>query len=136
MQWIISLITGGFFNTIKEGYVAKLAAGNTQERIVADLVGREADLQMKESENASRILIAEQGNWLTRSVRPLMAIPAVALIWKILLWDLALGQWTDGSTDKLSPQAFWLLTTIVVAYMGGRTIEKTAGSIADAIRKR
>lgn len=133
---IANIIGGGLFGSIKDAYVAKLAAGNTQDRIVAEMVGKEAELQMREAEAAKAILVAEQGNWLTRSIRPLLGLSAAILTFKILVWDLALGQWTHGSTDMLTDQAYWLLTTIVVAYMGGRSIEKTASVIADAIKRR
>lgn len=136
MWWlkILSFLTGGFLDKALDAYKARLAAGNDESRIVADTLGREADLMKREAELQAQMVVAEQGNWLTRSIRPLMAAPVVFLIWKLLAWDLALGEWTHGSTDKLSDQTFWLVTTIVVAYMGGRTIEKTASSIANAIR--
>lgn len=136
LGWVLKLFGGGFFDFLKNMYVAKLQAGNDQDRIVADMVAREAELQKVQAEAQAKIIVAEQGNWITRSIRPLMALPVVVLVWKLLIWDLALGEWTGGSTDRLSEQAFWLVTTIVAAYMGGRTIELTAGKIADAIKGR
>lgn len=133
---LLSFIGGPIIKGLTDAYQAKLAAGNTQDRIIGEIIGREAELQIKEAEAASKILVAEQGHWITRSIRPMLGLSAAILTFKILVWDLALGQWTNGSTDKLSEQAFWLLTTIVVAYMGGRSIEKTAGVIADAIKRR
>ena len=56
----------------------------------------------------------------------MMGLCAAILVAKLLVWDLAFGQWTGGHTDKLSDQAFWILQTIIVAYCGGRTIEKVA----------
>jgi len=51
-------------------------------------------------------------------------------MWKLLVWDKALGQWTSGITDSLSDQIWWYCTTVTIAYMGGRSAEKVAEKIA------
>lgn len=112
-----------------------LDAVGSHEAVAADLAKKAFDVDQKEAEVNASIIIAEQGNWVTRSIRPLLGLPAAILTWKILVWDLALGQWTNGSTDKLSPQAFWLLTTIIIAYMGGRSAENIATKIAGIWKK-
>lgn len=37
------------------------------------------------------------------------------LLGKILVWDKALGQWTGGKTDALSPE-LWQVVTIVLGF--------------------
>ena len=123
---ILQPVIGGLLTAQKQ----KLDAIGSHEAVAADLAKRAFDLDQKEAEVNASIIIAEQGNWVTRSIRPVFGLAAGILTWKILVWDLALGQWTHGSTDKLSPQAFWLLTTIVIAYMGGRSAEKIAEKIS------
>jgi hypothetical protein len=124
--WLASLLGGPIVNAIIGAYKARLEAQNTTDAQAADLAKAEI-LGEIEARRAERdILVAEQGHWFTRSVRPLLGIAAAILTWKILVWDLALGQWTHGRTDMLSDQSFWLLTTIIGAYMGGRTLEKVA----------
>lgn len=118
------------FGFVLQWQKQKLDAQGSHEAQVASLAAKQLELDQKEAEVQGQIVLAEQGNWFTRSVRPLYGWAAGILIWKILVWDLAFGQWTHGSTDKLSPQAFWLLTTIVIAYMGGRSAEKIADKIA------
>ena len=113
----------------------KLDAQGSHEAVAADLAKKAFEVDQKEAEVNAQIIIAEQGNWVTRSIRPIFGLAAATLTWKILVWDLALGQWTGGSTDKLSPQAFWLLTTIVIAYMGGRSAEKIAEKISGIWKK-
>jgi hypothetical protein len=113
----------------------KLDAIGSHEARVTELAQRQLELDQREAEVNAQVVIAEQGHWVTRSIRPLLGLAAAVLTWKILVWDLALGQWTDGSTDKLSDQAFWLLTTIVIAYMGGRSAEKIADKIAGVFKR-
>ena len=113
----------------------KLEAAGSHEARVAELANKQIDLDKREAEVNASVLIAEQGHWVTRSIRPLFGLAAAILAWKILVWDLALGEWTHGSTDKLSSQAFWLETTIVIAYMGGRTAEKVADKIAGVFKR-
>lgn len=139
LEWIAGKliaapIIGAILNPIINGLIAgqkqKLDAAGSHEARVVELASKEYDLNKREAEVNAAVVIAEQGHWFTRSIRPLLGIAAVILTWKILVWDLALGQWTQGRTDALSNQAFWLLTTIVIAYMGGRSAEKIADKIA------
>lgn len=132
---VIGAILGPVVNGLLTAQKQKLdAAGSTEARKV-ELATKALDLDKREAEVNASVVIAEQGHWFTRSIRPMLGMAAAILVWKILVWDLALGQWTHGRTDKLSEQAFWLLTTIVIAYMGGRSAEKIANKIADVLRK-
>lgn len=118
-------IIGGLLTAQKQ----KLDAVGSHEAVAADLAKRQFDLDQREAElNADQNKV-DQGNWVTRSVRPLLALPVIILIWKLLVWDKALGQWTHGSTDSLSDQVWWYCTTVTVAYFGGRTLEKITNTI-------
>lgn len=132
---VIGAILGPIVNGLLTAQKQKLdAAGSTEARKV-EIAQQAMSLDKREAEVNASIIIAEQGHWVTRSIRPLLGLAAAVLTWKILVWDLALGEWTRGRTDKLSEQAFWLLTTIVIAYMGGRTAEKIADRIAGVLKK-
>lgn len=119
---LLSKIVGG----IVDSYKAKLDAQNTTEAHAIDLAKKEIEGEIQQRETEASIIRQEQGWWVTALPRPIMGLAASVLVTKLFVWDLALGEWTGGSTDKLSPQAWWLLTTIVIAYFGGRTIEKVA----------
>ncbi len=121
--WLASLITGPIINAAIGAYKAKLDSGNTSERIAADLAGRELDVQRREAEVRASVVIAEQGHWFTRSVRPLWAMPFVLYTWKIVVYDKMMG-W--GETDPLGPVVGPLMITVAAAYFGGRTIENVA----------
>jgi hypothetical protein len=108
-------------------YGQKLTADNNSERIVAELAGRELAVEQRERELDNQLLIAEQGNWMTRWVRPMWSMPFVIYTWKVIVYDICLG-W--GTTPALRGDLAQMMMAISVAYFGGRTIEKVANIIA------
>lgn len=131
MQWLISLITGPFFGLALKAYTAKLAANNTAENIEQQLAIKALELEQRQSEVNAQVVIAEQGNWITRSVRPLLALPFIIFVWKVIVFDKVLGL---GTTDALDPKMWSVFMAVVVAYMGGRSFELGASKIADAVK--
>lgn len=142
-EWLISKITSGAIGAILQPVIGglltaqkqKLDAVGSHEAVAADLAKKSFDLDMKEAEVNAETVKAEQGNWVTRSIRPLLALPVIILVWKLLVWDKALGQWTGGSTDSLSDQIWWYCTTVTIAYFGGRTAERIADKISGIWKK-
>ena len=141
MEWILgkliaTAIIGAILSPIINGLLTaqkqKLDAVGSHEAVVADLAKREMDVEMQERELQAKMVIAEQGNIITRSVRPLMAAPFIIFLWKVVVWDKVLG-W--GTTDALDPKMWGVFMAVVVAYMGGRVIETGTSKIADAITK-
>jgi len=126
LAWLGSLITGPLIKAGLDAYGKKLDAGNTADRIAADIAMRELAVQEREREVAASVVVAEQGNWFTRSIRPLWALPFVVYTWKLIVWDKVLASWTGGSTDALSGGMENLIITVAAAYFGGRTIENVA----------
>jgi hypothetical protein len=115
---ILSWLSGGAIDAIGKqlihAYEIKVSAKNDQQRI-------EADKRIAELSAQQAVLIAEQGNWLTRWIRPAFALPFVIYINKVIVWDMVLG-W--GSTPPLSSQMAQLLTVIAGAYFLTRPVEK------------
>ena len=68
--WLGNLLGGPFAKAALDAYRAKLAAGNTSERITADLAARELIVEKRERELATQILIGEQGRWYTLFAKP------------------------------------------------------------------
>jgi phosphatidylglycerophosphatase A len=115
---ILSWLTGGGIAAIgKElnaAYATKLNAKTDQERVQADVIITQLQAQQA-------VLIAEQGSWMTRWIRPAFALPFVIYDAKIIVWDKVLGL---GATDALSPE-FWQLQMIVFgAFFLTRPFEK------------
>lgn len=128
---ILQPIIGGLLTAQKQ----KLDAVGSHEAVAADLAKRTFDLDQREAEINAETVRAEQGNLITRMIRPLLAMPVIILVWKLLVWDKALGQWTHGVTDSLSDQIWWYCTTVTIAYFGGRTVEKVADKISGIWKK-
>ena len=126
LNWLGSLIGGPIIKAGVDAYKAKLDAGNTSERIAADVASRELEVERRERELQAQIVLAEQGNWFTRSVRPLWALPFVAWTWKVVVYDNMLGR---GVTDPLGGQAEQLCLLIAGAYFIGRSAEKVASIV-------
>ncbi|HVZ50465.1 MAG TPA: hypothetical protein VG986_00740 [Pseudolabrys sp.] len=125
--WLASLIGGPILNGLIAGYKAKLEAGNTSERIAADLAARELAVEQRERELATQVVIAEEGRWYTALPRPLFALAFIIYVWKVVVWDKVLGL---GSTDPLSGDVAQWAMIVLTAYFGGRSLEKVAKILA------
>ena len=121
--FLANLIGGPIVTGLINAYKAKLAAGNTSERIAADLAARELAVEQRETEISASVVIAEQGRWYTACIRPLFCLPFIVFTFKVIVWDKVLG-W--GVTDPLDPNMWSVFMIIIGAYFGGRSIEKVA----------
>ncbi len=104
----------GIAEQLATAYAARTNATTDKERIAADE-------RVRHLEAMQAIVIAEQGSWLTRWVRPAFAFPFVVYVNKLVLYDKVLG-W--GTTDPLSDNLTTILVTIVGAYFITRPFEK------------
>ena len=127
LSWLASFLSGPIVNGLIGAYKAKLEAGNTSERIAADLAARELAVEQREREMATQVVIAEQGRWYTALPRPLFAFAFIIYVWKVVVWDKVLGL---GSTDALSGDVAQWAMIVLTAYFGGRSLEKVARIIA------
>jgi len=115
---LLNFLGGGALKTVTEGIVQARrdaqAAKNTTERVEAEKVV--ATLEAQQS-----VLLAEQGSWMTRPIRPLFALPFIIYNFKIILWDKVLGL---GATDPLSAEMLQIEMIVIGAYFLGRPFEK------------
>jgi hypothetical protein len=132
---VIGAILGPLINGLLTAQKQKLEAEGSHEARVADLAQRQLSLDTREAEVNAQVVIAEQGNWVTRSVRPLFALPFILFTWKVIVWDKLLAGWTHGNTDPLDPQMWGVFMSIVIAFFGGRSVEKVADKIAGVFKK-
>jgi hypothetical protein len=123
LAWLGSLIGGPVITGLINAYKARLDASNTKDRIAADLAAKEIEAEIVARKEASAIIIAEQGRWYTAIIRPMLALPVIIYLWKVIVWDKVFGL---GSTDPLTGMIADWTGTIVTAYVGGRSIEKVA----------
>jgi len=127
LNWFGNLIGGPFAKAALDAYRAKLAAGNTSEKIAADLAARELDVEARERELATQLAVAEQGRWYTALPRPLFAGAFIIYTWKVVVWDKVLGL---GVTDPLGGDVAQWAMIVLTAYFGGRSLEKVARILA------
>jgi len=141
LEWIAAKllatpVIGAILNPIISGLLTAqkqhLDAVGSHEAVAADLAKRAFDLDQREAEVNASMVIAEQGNWITRSVRPMFAAPFIVFLWKVVVWDKVLGL---GTTDPLDPKMWGVFMLVVGAYMGGRTAERVADKIAGVFKK-
>lgn len=122
-SWLAALIGGPVVRGMIDAYKAKLDAANARDRIAADLAAKEIEAGIEARRQANALLIAEQGRWYTAIIRPLLAAPVIIYLWKVIVWDKVLGL---GTTDPLTGTVAEWAGLIVMAYVGGRTLEKVA----------
>lgn len=111
---ILSFLTGlagplsAIFGKIEDTRVALAKATNAEDK--AKLTAAMDELHARQA-----ILTAEIGSRLVAIVRVLLALPVVILLWKLFVYDKALGQWTHGHTDPLGDD-LWKVVTGVIAF--------------------
>ena len=123
LSWLGSLIGGPFAKAAVDAYKAKLDATNSHDARTAELASKELALEQREAELNTQLLVAEQGNWMTRWVRPVWALPFIVFTFKVVVYDKVLGL---GTTPALDPAMWNVFMMIAGAYFGGRTLEKVA----------
>ena len=121
MGWLLSLLTGPLLGQLVSAYKDRLAAGNTSERIAADLAGRELAVQQAEAQAQAQLKVAEIGHWY--EPEKLFAYVLVFYFAKVYVWDAALHM---GSTDAVRGDAAQWAGMIMMFYFGRRGFENIA----------
>lgn len=136
MQWLAKLLVGTalspILDTVLKWRQQELEAAGSEQARKVELARQAMTLDQREAELNNQLLIAEQGNWVTRWVRPVWALPFVLFTWKVIVWDKLLG-W--GTTDPLDPKMWGVFMLMVGAYFGGRSLEKVATTVAGVFKK-
>jgi hypothetical protein len=126
LQWLASFLTAPIINGFLDAYKAKLDAKNNAgaQAVEVTRAALIAEIEARKSTNA--MLVAEQGRWYTAIVRPLLALPVIIYLWKVIVWDIVLGL---GSTAPIAGDVGVWAGYIVTTYVGGRSLEKIARTI-------
>lgn len=106
-----------------DAYKAKLAAGNNEDKIAADLAGKDLELQAKERDLAVKQNALDAGTFWTAAPRAIVCWSLAIYIAKVVVYDTTLHL---GTTTPLKGMVAEWMGTIIVAWFGGRTIEKVA----------
>lgn len=121
--WLASFLGGPLVNGLIKAYQAKLDAGNTSERIAADLAAKELALEQRERELATQVIISEEGRWWTALPRAMVCYAASIFVCKVVVWDTVLGL---GSTPAIKGDVGVWIGWLMVMWFGGRSLEKVA----------
>ena len=118
---IFSFLGGPLINGLLSAYTTRLKSINTQDQMALDLLKTECNADIAARAEATKLIIAEQGHWLTRSIRPLFALPFIIFAFKVIVWDKVLGL---GVTDALDPKMWGVFQTIIISYFGATAVER------------
>lgn len=126
MGWLLSLFGGPLITSLVEGilsaYKLKLAAVGTTEAHEVDLAKAEIFGEIAVRQAAAAVVIAEQGWWVTAWIRPLFAYPLIIYFACAISASVFHYNGPAPLPAPLSDWAGWM----IVAYFGGRSIEKVA----------
>src|SRR3954467_13989852 len=98
-MWLTLLLFlgGPVVKGLIDGYKAKLAAGNTSEKIASETASAEIAAQVSETNTIMPYRIAEIGHWYEPD--KLIGYFVAIYFGKLLIWDKVLGL---GTTDPLA----------------------------------
>lgn len=120
-SWLGSFLAGPLLGKALDAYKAKLAAGNTEDGIKADLAAKEVLLQQRELELQAQYRIVEIGHWYEPD--KIMGYCVAIYFGKLLVIDKVMG-W--GVTDPLAGFAETTANLIVAFYFAKRGFENIA----------
>ena len=121
LQPILNFFGGPIVKGVVDAYKAKLDAGNTQEKIAAELAAKELEVQSREIEAQGKLRIALIGNWY----EPVQLLGYIMVIYvgKVIVWDKVLGL---GTTDPITGAVGEWAGMIIMFLVGKRGIENVA----------
>lgn len=109
LGWLTGLPLGSISKDLSSAYQAYLKTQSDTEK--------QASLERIDAlAERSKVLVAEAWSRINMVVRTTLALPVVVVLWKIILYDKALGQWTGGHTDSLSPELWWVVDAVIGFY--------------------
>jgi hypothetical protein len=129
-NFLLQLVSGPLLKGALDAYNAKLKAGNTTDRIAADLATRELQVQASEIQAQNALKVAELGRWY--EPEKLFAYVTLFFYAKVLIWDKALHL---GATDAISGSVAEWAGAIMAFYFGKRGIENVTRIIANRFGK-
>lgn len=118
---ILSFIGGPVVKGLIDGYKAKLAAGNTSEKIASETAAGEMAVQTAEINAQKDYRIAALGYWYEPD--KIMGYAVAVYVVKLLIWDKVLGL---GTTDPLHGWIEITANLIVGSYFAKRGFENVA----------
>jgi hypothetical protein len=118
---IIGFLGGPVIKGLIDLYQAKLAAGNTSEKIAADLAAGEIAAQTAETQEQTKLKVAEIGHpWEPEKLAFYIVLVFFA---KCIIWDTVLGL---GTTPSLKGDVSVWAGMVMGFYFTKRSVENVA----------
>ena len=121
---ILSFLGGPIVNAAIKAYTAKLAAGNTSEKIASDIAVRELAVQQREVEVQGEYKRALIGHWYEPT--NLLGYIMVVYVGKVVVFDKVLASLTGGTTDSIEGAVGEWAGAIIMFLVGKRGFENVA----------
>jgi hypothetical protein len=118
---VLSFLGGPVVKGLIDGYKAKLAAGNTSEKIASEMAAAEIAAQVSETNAILQYRAAEIGHWYEPD--KLIGYAVAIYFAKLLIWDKVLRL---GTTDPLAGFASTTANLVVAFYFAKRGFENVA----------
>lgn len=118
---LLSFIGGPVVSGLIKAYQAKLAAGNTSEKIASETASSEIAAQTAETNAITQLKIAEIGNFW--EPEKLFAYVTLFFYAKVLIYDKCLGL---GTTDAVSGEVATWAGLVMSFYFAKRGFENVA----------
>lgn len=118
---ILSFLGGPVVSGLIKAYQAKLAAGNTSEKIASDVAVSEIAAQTAETNAQTQLKIAQIGHWY--EPEKLFAYSLWFYFTKVYIYDAALGL---GSTDAVRGDVAMWGGLVISFYFAKRGAENIA----------
>lgn len=107
------------------------AAWEAREKAKSDAERAAADVKIKRLEAMAQVQASEAGSRINAIMRAALAGAVVVIVWKLLVWDKALGQWTAGRTEALSD----LDRQIILAVIGFYFLYEGVTTVARIVKR-
>lgn len=104
---------------IADAKIAMMRVEGDKEKIAAEE-------RVKSLEAQRDIMVGEAAAGIRTNawMRAAIAAPVAFLLWKVLVWDKALGEWTGGRTDALDPNLWKVVMIVIGFYFAFAAVEK------------
>jgi hypothetical protein len=108
------------------------AAYEAHEKAKTDTARIAAEERIKTLLAKRDVQVAESGNRVNTCMRAALAMPVAIILWKVLVYDKALGQWTGGTTDALSAELWQVVMTVIGFYF----LAEVASTVTRIVKRK
>lgn len=120
LSWILSLFSGGFFNNISTT-INNITKAISDEKIAqinatSDVEKTQISAKIDQLQSQRDVLIANSNSgigWIDEIIRFGLAVPLIAYVNKLVLYDKVIGSWGTYSTDGLGTTELTVLSAIL-----------------------